>query len=35
MKETFAVSILKLWGNKTLLDHNNFSNTMYYVDDII
>lgn len=32
MKETFAVSILQLWSNKSLLDHNNFSNTIHHVD---
>lgn len=32
MKETFAVSFLKLWSNKSLLDHKNFSNTIHHVD---
>ena len=32
MQETFAVSILQLWSNKSLLDHNKFSNTIRHVD---
>lgn len=32
MKETFAVSTLKLRSNKCLLDHKNFSNAIHHVD---